>query len=330
MTTEFTPIETAGRTETGRPAASPEYAVEMRGISKTYRGEGRAEPQRALHDVTLEIPRGSIYGLLGPNGAGKSTLINILAGTVVKTGGTARVWGIDIDEAPRQARAAIGIVPQEINMDAFFTPRESLDFMAGMFAVPKQERRTDEILADVDLTDKADAYARTLSGGMKRRLLVGKAMVHQPPVLVLDEPTAGVDVLLRQKLWELIRQLNRDGVTIILTTHYLNEAEALCDRIAIMNHGKIIAEDETGALMKGMSAKSLHLTIDNPPASLPATLKSLDAELDGNNLRITFAPDNTSAGAILAEVGKAGLTVTDVTTEEPNLEAVFLELTRKA
>ena len=329
MTPLFASIAPDATTPTGRASTPPEYAVEMRDITKTYRGQGGESAQKALHGVSLEIPRGSIYGLLGPNGAGKSTLINILAGTVVKSGGTARIWGIDIDEAPKQARAAIGIVPQELSIDAFFTPRETLEFMAGIHGVPRVERRTDEILSEIELADKANAYARTLSGGMRRRLLVGKAMVHQPPVLVLDEPTAGVDVLLRQKLWELIRKLNEDGVTIILTTHYLEEAEALCDRIAIMNHGHVIADDETRALLKGTNSKSLHLTISDPPTGLPAALEAMGARLEGSSLRITFSPDSTSAGAILAEVGKAGLTVTDVSTEEPNLQSVFLDLTRK-
>ena len=329
MTPDFTPMHLPAEAEPGESGSDGAYAVEMHDITKIYAGQGGEASHKALHEVSLRIPRGSIYGLLGPNGAGKSTLINVLAGTVIKSGGTARIWGFDIDESPEQARASIGIVPQELNIDAFFTPRETLEFMAGLFAVPKAERRTDEILAEVDLSDKANSYARTLSGGMRRRLLVGKAMVHQPPVLVLDEPTAGVDVLLRQKLWDLIRQLNKDGVTIILTTHYLDEAEALCDRIAIMNHGHVIADDETRSLLKGMSSKSLHLTISDPPASLPSSLKALGAQLDGSSLRITFAPDSTSAGAILAQVSDAGLTVTDITTEEPNLEAVFLELTRK-
>ena len=187
------------------------------------------------------MPVGCIFGLLGPNGAGKSSLINILAGAVVKTAGTVTVWGTDIDQNPRQARANIGIVPQELNVDAFFTPRQTIDLMAGMFGVPKGERQTDAILDMVGLADQADMYARRLSGGMRRRLLVGKAMVHQPPILVLDEPTAGVDVGLRQRLWDNIRALNAAGVTVVLTTHYLEEAEALCDQIAIINKGQIIA-----------------------------------------------------------------------------------------
>ena len=215
-------------------------AIELSSLSKTY-ADSRGKPvHQALDAVDLKVPAGSIFGLLGPNGAGKSTLINILAGTVVKTSGTAVVWGTNIDHNPRQARANIGIVPQELNVDAFFTPRQTIDLMAGLYGVPKAERQTDAILDMVGLTEQADMYARQLSGGMRRRLMVGKAMVHQPPILVLDEPTAGVDVTLRQRLWDNIKTLNAAGVTVVLTTHYLAEAEALCDQIAIVNKGRII------------------------------------------------------------------------------------------
>ena len=203
-----------------------EAAIRIDSMSKTYSAKG-AEPKLALDKVSFDVPRGQIFGLLGPNGAGKSTLINILAGLVVKSAGRACLWGIDIDEHPRQARAAIGVVPQELNIDPFFTPRELLDLHAGLYGVPRAERRTDEILAAVGLSDKADAYARTLSGGMRRRLMVAKAMVHAPPVLVLDEPTAGVDIELRQQLWAYVRELNAQGVTVVLTTHYLDEDEEL-------------------------------------------------------------------------------------------------------
>ena len=320
----FTPVISA-HSATSR-GNTPEYAVEISQLSKTY--HTREGEKQALTDMSLRIPRGSIYGLLGPNGAGKSTLINILAGTVIKTAGTAQVWGVDIDENPRQSRANIGIVPQELNIDAFFTPRETLEMMAGLFGVPRHERRTDAILTDIGLSDKAEAYARTLSGGMRRRLLIGKAMVHQPPVLVLDEPTAGVDVALRQRLWELIRELNAGGVTIILTTHYLEEAQALCDRIAIINHGRLITEEDTATLLKGMGSKSLVLTLTEEPQSLPAALADMQVQLDGRRLQITYSPDSTNTAAILAAINAAGLAFTDVTTEEPNLEDVFLDLTR--
>jgi ABC-2 type transport system ATP-binding protein len=205
------------------PIPLPANAVEVRGLTKVYKGSGRSGPKEALKAIDLTIPRGSLFGLLGPNGAGKSTLINIMAGLVNKTGGQVSIWGTDIDANPRQARASIGVVPQELNMDPFFTPREMLELQGGLYGVPKHERRTDELLAAVGLADKANAYARTLSGGMKRRLMVAKAMVHTPPVLVLDEPTAGVDIELRRQLWEHVRRLNKAGTTVLLTTHYLQE-----------------------------------------------------------------------------------------------------------
>src|ERR1700693_962560 len=249
------------RTHTIDDDGAPARAVDVRGLTKIYRSAGRMPAQTALDHVDLDIPRGSIFGLLGPNGAGKSTLINILAGLVIKTGGKAMVWGIDIDADPRQARAAIGVVPQELNIDAFFTPRELLDLQAGLYGVPESERRTDEILASLNLSAQADAYSRTLSGGMKRRLMIGKSMVHAPPVLVLDEPTAGVDVELRRQLWELVRALNAAGTTILLTTHYLEEAEALCDRIAIIDRGKLVAHDETKTLLSKMDSKLLTVAL---------------------------------------------------------------------
>ena len=213
-----------------------EPAIRIDSLCKTYAAKGVA-PKRALDEVSFDVPRGQIFGLLGPNGAGKSTLINILAGLVVKTSGSASIWGFDIEQHPRNAKLSIGIVPQEILFDPFFTPREALEIQAGLYGVPRDRRITDDLLAAMHLTDKANAYARTLSGGMKRRLLVAKAMVHSPPILVLDEPTAGVDIELRQQLWAYVRKLNAQGVTVVLTTHYLEEAEELCDRIAIIYHG---------------------------------------------------------------------------------------------
>ena len=211
-------------------------AIRIESLSKTYEAKGMP-PKRALNEVSFDVPRGQIFGLLGPNGAGKSTLINILAGLVTKTSGKVTLWGFDIDEHPRNSKRSIGVVPQEIIFDPFFTPRETLEIQAGLYGVPASERKSDELLAAMHLTDKANAYSRTLSGGMKRRLLVAKAMVHSPPILVLDEPTAGVDVELRRQLWDYVRGLHAQGVTIVLTTHYLEEAEELCDRIAIIHHG---------------------------------------------------------------------------------------------
>ena len=301
-------------------------AISARDLQKTYDGK---VPKTVLHGMSLDIPAGSIFGLLGPNGAGKSTFINILAGTVIKTGGQACVWGADIDDNPRQARANIGIVPQELNIDAYFTPRETLEMQAGLFGVPPSERRSDAILEMVGLADQAHTYARRLSGGMRRRLLVAKAMVHAPPILVLDEPTAGVDVALRQQLWDNVKGLNAAGVTIILTTHYLEEAEALCDRIAILNHGKLITNKPTPELMASASRKDLHLGVRGTvPDPLPDTLLALGAQssADRNGLMIRFDPHRINAAEIIAAVNDAGIAVTDVTTAEPDLEDVFLEM----
>jgi ABC-2 type transport system ATP-binding protein len=317
-----------------QPSRNPDIAVRIQGITKAYKLRKGQPDKVALKDLTLDIPRGCIFGLLGPNGAGKSTLINILAGTVIKTSGRAEVWGIDIDKNPRQARANIGVVPQELNIDAFFTPRETLDLMAGMFGVPKRERRTGAILEEVGLTEQADAYARTLSGGMRRRLLVGKAMVHEPPVLVLDEPTAGVDVALRQKMWQMIRRLNKDGVTIILTTHYLEEAEELCDRIAIINHGNLITEATTDELLAGAGHKTLVLTLGHVFEVLPKAVREaidgLDFELSERILRITFATSAITTGEVLQRLSETGLQIKDISTEVPHLEEVFLNLTSAA
>lgn len=310
----------------------PEFAVEADGLSKTYASSHRQPPKRALDEVTLKIPRGSFFGLLGPNGAGKSTFINILAGLVIKTAGTARIWGHDIEADMRAARRAIGVVPQELNIDPFFTPREMLDLQAGLYGVPKAERRTDEILAAIGLTDKANAYARTLSGGMRRRLLVGKAMVHSPAVLVLDEPTAGVDIELRRQLWDYVRALNKAGTTVLLTTHYLEEAEELCDTIAIINHGKLIACEPTRSLLKRLDAKSLTVTVDRDLAAVPAPLAACcKAELTGpRDLLFHYPPSQVTSGRILAAVADAGLTVVEVATRETELEDIFLSLTRGA
>ena len=234
-----------------------EYALQAKGLSKTYKAVGPTAAKQALKGIDLAVPRGSIFGLLGPNGAGKSTFINILAGMVVKSGGMAEIWGFDIDKNPRQARASIGIVPQELSIDPFFTPGEIMDLQAGMYGVPKSQRRTLEILTAMGLDDKLDAYARTLSGGMRRRLLVAKALVHNPPVLVLDEPTAGVDIELRRQLWDYVIELNKAGVTIVLTTHYLEEAEELCDTIAIIDQGELRACDSTQNLLAQIDNKTI-------------------------------------------------------------------------
>jgi ABC-2 type transport system ATP-binding protein len=281
--------------------------------------------------VTFDVPRGSIFGLLGPNGAGKSTLINILAGLVNKTSGAATIWGFDIDEHPRNAKASIGIVNQEILFDPFFTPVETLEIQAGLYGVPKKERRSMELLRAVHLEDKANAYARTLSGGMKRRLMVAKAMVHTPPVLVLDEPTAGVDIELRQQLWTYVRSLNDAGVTVVLTTHYLEEAEELCDRIAIINHGRVIANSPTAELLGKAQEKIVAVTVDRDVAALPDHDCFGKVALKGTRtLEITYAKDRVNAGEVLGAIQRDGYGIVDVSTKEADLEDVFLNLTRAA
>ena len=319
----------AGTAETLAPL--PDNAVAVRGLGKTYRASGKTGAKVALKDVDLEIPRGCLFGLLGPNGAGKSTLINILAGLVRKTEGTAEIWGYDIDRHARQSRAAIGVVPQELNIDPFFTPHELLELQAGLYGVPPKERKTDEILAILGLSDKADAYTRTLSGGMRRRLMVAKAMVHSPPVLVLDEPTAGVDIELRQQLWERVRQLNRGGTTVLLTTHYLEEAEELCDQIAIINHGQVIACDTTPNLLRRLDSKSLTVMLTQPLDTLPEALAGFAPELaDSRRLIFRYKTSDAPVSRILQAVQAAGLEILDVTTEEADLEDIFLQLTRGA
>lgn len=308
----------------------PENAIEVRGLRKVYRGGGDLAPTVALQGLDLAIPRGSFFGLLGPNGAGKSTFINILAGMVEKSGGVANVWGFDIDMNPRNARASIGVVPQEICYDAFFTPKEALDLQAGLYGVPKRERRTDEILAAVHLSDKANAYARTLSGGMKRRLLVAKALVHSPPILVLDEPTAGVDVELRQQLWDYIRELNEQGITIVLTTHYLEEAEELCDQIAIINHGELVAHESTSTLLRRIEEKDLAIRVDRDIDILPKLLLEHRGEKTGpREVTVRYSAQTRQVGEIISAVHDAGYEILDLTTTETDLEDIFMQLTRR-
>ncbi|PWG18631.1 ABC transporter ATP-binding protein [Salibaculum griseiflavum] len=305
-----------------------ENAIEIEGLRKTYAATRRSPAKEALTGIDLTVPRGSIFGLLGPNGAGKSTLINILAGLVVKSAGSVRIWGFDQDENPRQSRAAIGIMPQEPNLDAFFTPRGSLDVQAGLYGVPKHKRRTEELLELIGLADKAEAYARSLSGGMRRRLLLGKALVHSPQVLVLDEPTAGVDIELRNMLWQNVRMLNEQGMTIILTTHYLEEAEQMCDQIAIINHGTVIANDSTANLLSRLDSKTMVIRPDGD-AILPAMPEDVAAEaMPDGTMHFTYRTSTTPAESILAAVRAAGISIADVRTEEADLEDVFLSLTK--
>jgi len=305
-------------------------AIRIESLSKTYVAKGM-EPKRALDDVSFDVPRGQIFGLLGPNGAGKSTLINILAGLVVKSSGKASIWGFDIEEHPRNAKRSIGIVPQEILFDPFFTPKEALEIQAGLYGIPPGQRKTDELLAAMHLTDKANAYSRTLSGGMKRRLLVAKAMVHSPPILVLDEPTAGVDIELRRQLWAYVRQLNAGGVTVVLTTHYLEEAEELCDRIAIINHGKVVANEPTRQLVAKAQEKAVVVTFDHDLDTVPKhdCFENIHL-LDERTIEITYRKDKCNAGDVLAAVQREGFSIVDVRTRDPDLEDVFLSLVSRS
>ncbi|MEM6904538.1 MAG: ABC transporter ATP-binding protein [Pseudomonadota bacterium] len=308
----------------------PENAIQVRGLRKTYPGQRGQPPKEALTGIDLDIPAGSIFGLLGPNGAGKSTFINILAGLTLKSAGAVQIWGFDQDVNPRQSRAAIGVVPQELNYDAFFTPFEALEVQAGLYAVPKKERRSMEILERVGLADRAHAYPRTLSGGMRRRLLVAKALVHRPAVLVLDEPTAGVDIELRRLLWDYIRELNDAGTTVILTTHYLQEAEEMCDRIAIIDHGAVVACQDTAELLTIIDVKTLVLRLDRPLESAPEIWQAEASLRAPDLLALTYSKSETSAPKLIGQLGSMGYRFIDIATEEPDLEQVFLKLTQEA
>ncbi len=303
-------------------------AIEIKGLKKTYKKTRKAPAKEALKGVDLTIERGSIFGLLGPNGAGKSTLINILAGLVTKSDGSAKICGFDIETQMRQARGSIGVVPQEIAMDVYFTPYQALELQAGYYGVPKSERRSDEILKALGLADKRDAYVRQLSGGMKRRLLIGKALVHNPPVLILDEPTAGVDIELRRQLWEYVQELHARGTTIILTTHYLEEAEALCDRIGIVHEGQIVANENKADMLARLDKRTLVITPRENLKSVPEALTNLNAELGSNGaLSIHYRSGTDSISGMLAKVKAAGISIADLRTEEPDLEDVFMALT---
>lgn len=309
------------------PKANPDIAISAKGVRKTYAASGKSPAKEALKGIDLEIPTGSIFGLLGPNGAGKSTFINILSGLVMKSAGDVSVWGFDIDRNSRQARASLGVVPQEINMDVFFTPAEALEIQAGLYGVPKSRRRTMEILRALRLDDKADAYVRQLSGGMKRRLLIAKAMVHSPPILILDEPTAGVDIELRKELWEYVMELHAQGVTIVLTTHYLEEAQELCQQIGIIHEGDLVACEPTEKLIASLDSKTLMVTPLDELSAAP-DLGEFAAELkpDGR-LAIPYEPSKAQVAAILERLAGAGVGVKDLSTVESDLEDVFLELT---
>ncbi len=304
-------------------------ALEIKNLNKIYDGKTKSI---ALNNVSLNIPVGSIFGLLGPNGAGKSTLINIISGAVIKNSGKVIVWGYDIDKHRKQSKLAIGVVPQELNVDAFFTPQETLNLHSGMFNVPKKFWRTDELLKLMDLSNKASSYSRTLSGGMRRRLLVAKAMVHSPPIVILDEPTAGVDIELRQKLWKYFKKLNEQGVTIILTTHYLEEAENLCDHIAIVNKGEIIANETTNSLLKKSNKKIIKVTLGKNEISTKDKnfLKNIgQIIIHENKVQLHFNPNKISTKKVIETLHKSKLDIIDLSTKDVSLEDIFIDMTRE-
>jgi ABC-2 type transport system ATP-binding protein len=309
---------------------SNQPAISISNLNKTYRPKSGGE-KVAIKDISLDIPQGSFFGLLGPNGAGKSTIINILAGLVSKTSGTVSVCGFDLDKDPRNVKYNLGVVPQELILDPFFSVREALEFHAGYYGVPKSKRRTDEIMKALHLEDKAQTNSRRLSGGMRRRLLIGKALVHNPKVLILDEPTAGVDIELRQSLWKYVRELNENGTTIVLTTHYLEEADELCDKVAIINHGKIVAYDSKENLLKNLENKFMLIKLSGKIDRIPDSLSQYKMKIiDGNSIEVHFNPAEVMVGKIMKDVIESGLNITDLVSEDAKLEDLFLQITSVA
>ncbi len=300
----------------------------VKDLNKTY-SKNSSKSVHAIKNLNLEVNEGEIFGLLGPNGAGKSTFINILAGTTIKTSGEVNVWGFNLDKNPIQVRASIGIVPQEVNVDPFFTPRKLLELQAGMYGIKKKERITDTILKLVSLEKQAESYTRALSGGMKRRMLVAKALVHKPPIIILDEPTAGVDVELRNNLWKNVKQLNRQGVTIILTTHYLNEAEEMCDRIGILNKGNLVALDTTKNLLKKIQTKIVKFLIDKKVSIDNNSLKSINVlSNETNELIISYEKSALNISKIINFINDQNINILDISTDDGDLEDVFIRLTK--
>ena len=303
-------------------------ALKVEKLTKIYSGKSSKET-RALDNLNLEVKEGEIFGLLGPNGAGKTTFINILAGTVIKNSGSVNVWGYDLDQNPRQVRSSIGIVPQEVNLDAFFSPRKLLELQAGLYGIPKMDRITNTILKLVSLEKQADSYARSLSGGMKRRLLIAKAMVHRPPVLVLDEPTAGVDVQLRRNLWNNVKTLNKQGVTIILTTHLMYEAQEMCDRIAILNKGNLVKLDTTNNLLDSIKTKKIIFKVKKINTIDPKDLNGIKFSYGSNNeITVLYERKKHQIDQIINKVKNAGMEIFDISTDEGDLEDVFINVTK--
>ena len=305
------------------------FALAVENLTKVYSSPKTQKHNKALNELSFEVRQGEVFGLLGPNGAGKTTFLSILGGTVIKTSGKVNVWGFDLDQNPRQVRASVGIVPQEVNLDAFFSPKKLLELQAGLYGISKENRITDLILKMVSLQDKANAYSRSLSGGMKRRLLIAKAMVHQPPILILDEPTAGVDVELRNNLWENVKALNKEGVTIILTTHYLIEAQEMCDRIAIINKGNLVALDTTEKLLERIKTKKINFKVKNIELNKNLMMKDINFKINSeNSILVTYEKNSLDFGEIINYLNENNIKIEDISTEDGDLEDVFVQLTK--
>ena len=305
------------------------FALAVENLTKVYSSPKTKKHNKALNELSFEVRQGEVFGLLGPNGAGKTTFLSILGGTVIKTSGKVNVWGFDLDQNPRQVRASVGIVPQEVNLDAFFSPKKLLELQAGLYGVLQKDRITDLILKMVALEEKANAYSRSLSGGMKRRLLIAKAMVHQPPILILDEPTAGVDVELRNNLWENVKELNKSGVTIILTTHYLIEAQAMCDRIAIIDKGNLVALDTTEKLLDRIKTKKINFKVKNIDLDKSLIMKDIKFNIvSKNSILVTYEKNSLNFSKIVNYLNQNNIEIEDISTEDGDLEDVFVQLTK--
>ena len=305
------------------------FALVVENLTKVYSNFKTNKNNKALNELNFKIKEGEVFGLLGPNGAGKTTFLSILGGTVNKTSGKVNVWGFDLDKNPRQVKASIGIVPQEVNLDAFFSPKKLLELQAGLYGVAKRDRITDLILKMVALEDKANAYSRSLSGGMKRRLLIAKAMVHQPPILILDEPTAGVDVELRNNLWKNVKKLNNEGVTIILTTHYLIEAQEMCDRIAIINKGNLVALDTTKKLLDRIKTKRINFRVKNIDLKKNLSMKDINFKIiTKDSILVTYEKNSLDFSEIINYLNQNNIKIEDISTEDGDLEDVFVQLTK--
>ena len=305
------------------------FALTVENLTKIYKSSKTKKQNKALNELNFNVKQGEVFGLLGPNGAGKTTFLSILGGAVTKTNGKVNVWGFDLDKNPRQVRASIGIVPQEVNLDAFFSPKKLLDLQAGLYGIKNSQKITETILKLVSLNDQADSYSRNLSGGMKRRLLIAKAMVHQPPILVLDEPTAGVDVELRKNLWENVKELNKIGVTIILTTHYLFEAQEMCDRIAIINNGNLVALDTTNKLLERIKTKKIIFKLKKIDSSISLALKNVKFSIESNNtIVVNYEKETIDFEQLINYFKEKNLNILDISIDEGDLEDVFIQLTK--